>query len=80
LILKYCIDHDIKKTIILSSKFHTLRVRKVFEPVLEKNGIEVIIRGAPSTKYSEHNWWKKEAGLIMVNNEYVKLVYYFFKY
>ena len=41
---------------------------------------ELIIHGTGSTRYDEAEWWKKEEGLIMVNNEYVKLLYYELKY
>ena len=80
LILKYCIDHQFKTVIVLSSKFHTRRVSDVFKPLLEAEGIKVIIHGAPSSNYSEDEWWKTESGMIMVNNEYMKHLYYFLKY
>lgn len=80
LILKYCQQREFSKIIILSSKFHTRRVGCVFKPLFEENGIELMVHGAPSSKYDEDEWWKKEEGMIMVNNEYMKHIYYFFKY
>ena len=79
-VIQYCLENNIKQAIVLSSKFHTRRVKSIFNPLFEANDIELILRGAPSSNYSEDEWWKTEEGLIMVNNEYVKLVYYFFKY
>ena len=79
-IIKYCLENNVSKAIVLSSKFHTRRVKNVFKPIFEANNIELILRGAPSSVYSEDEWWKTEEGLIMLNNEYVKSVYYFFKY
>jgi hypothetical protein len=55
-------------------------VNNVFRSLLEDAGIQVLIRGAPSSLYDESLWWESETGLIMVNNEYVKLGYYFLKY
>ncbi|MCH8319181.1 MAG: ATP-binding cassette domain-containing protein, partial [Bacteroidetes bacterium] len=78
--IQYCLENNVKQAIVLSSKFHTRRVKSIFRPLFEANGVELILRGAPSSVYSEDEWWKTEEGLIMVNNEYVKLVYYFFKY
>ncbi len=79
-ILGLCKAQNIRSCIVLSSKFHTRRVKKVFKKRFEEAGIKTIIRGAPSLTYDEDNWWKDEMGLIMVNNEYVKLIYYFLKY
>jgi hypothetical protein len=30
--------------------------------------------------FSVNDWWRHEEGLLMLNNEYVKLVYYHWKY
>jgi len=79
-VIQYCLDNNVKQAIVLSSKFHTRRVKSVYKPLFEANGIDLIIRGAPSSIYSEDEWWKTEEGLIMVNNEYVKSVYYCLKY
>ena len=71
IILNYCLINDWNKIIIVSDKFHTHRIRNVFEEKFRNAGIEVIIVGAPSSRYNENEWWKKEEGLIMVNNEYL---------
>ncbi len=76
----YCKTNNLKKIIILSSKFHTRRIRIFFKNKFEEANIEMLIAGAPSSVYSEEEWWKSEEGLIMLNNEYVKLIYYFLKY
>lgn len=65
-----------KKIIILSNKFHLRRVKNVFEEKFEGGEISTLYIGAPSSDYEESEWWKYEKGLIMVNNEYLKLVYY----
>ncbi len=79
-ILGYLKDNGIESCIIVSSKFHTRRVRRVFKNKLEDEGIEVLISGAPSRTYEESEWWQSENGLLAVNNEYVKLIYYWLKY
>ncbi|HIA37487.1 MAG TPA: YdcF family protein [Flavobacteriales bacterium] len=80
LILAYCQQRGFSKIIVLSSKFHTRRVGNVFKPLFTENSIELMVHGAPSSLYKEDEWWKKEEGMIMVNNEYMKHLYYFFKY
>ena len=77
---RYCEAHKIQRAMVLSSKFHTRRIRGVVDKVLDPKKIEILVRGAPSSKYSEVELWHKEEGMIMVNNEYDKLLYYFIKY
>ena len=79
-ILNYTNKHSFKKVIVVSSKFHTRRIHTFFKKKFDEANIDLIVQGAPSTLYREEEWWKKEDGLIMVNNEYVKLLYYGIKY
>jgi uncharacterized SAM-binding protein YcdF (DUF218 family) len=65
---------------IVSNRFHLRRVRFVFRERFRKAGITVLLHGAPSTQFDERTWWASEEGLIMLNNEYVKLAYYHLKY
>jgi uncharacterized SAM-binding protein YcdF (DUF218 family) len=76
----YCQNHNIKKAMVISDRFHTRRICYAFQEQFEKAGISLIVRGAPSLSYSESMWWAKENGLIMVNNEYIKLLYYWMHY
>lgn len=78
-VIDYCKQNNIQSCIVLSSDFHTRRVRTVFKKKLEKENIKAIICGAPSGNYNESSWWESEYGMIAVNNEYVKLIYYFIK-
>jgi uncharacterized SAM-binding protein YcdF (DUF218 family) len=77
---RYCIDRNIKSCIVVTSLFHTRRVGWVVEKRLEKAGIDACVSGAPPRFYDPTAWWKSEYGLLDLNNEYVKLVYYAFKY
>lgn len=79
-LLKYCQENETKQLIVVSSLFHLTRVKMIFNKVFESSGVELLFSGASSSAYDEENWWKSEAGLIMVNNEYVKLMYYLVKY
>jgi uncharacterized SAM-binding protein YcdF (DUF218 family) len=79
-LLEYLKENGIKSCIVVSSKFHTRRVNFVFRNKYEEAGIELMISGAPSQTYKEREWWKDEYGLLAVNNEYVKLLYYWLKY
>lgn len=79
-ILAYCIIKGFKKIMVVSDKFHTNRIDYAFRDVFEDAGIQLVLRGSPSNAYSESNWWANEEGLIMVNNEYIKLLYYYIKH
>lgn len=78
-ILEYCLQNKIDSVLIISSQFHTRRIYKTFYKKFQKEGIEVLIAGANSNLYDEKLWWKSEYGLIALNNEYIKLMYYFMK-
>jgi len=78
-ILEYCLDKGYSEVIVVSDKFHTRRISYTFDE-FEENGINVLLSGASNSNYEEDYWWRDEAGLIMVNNEYVKLLYYYLKY
>jgi uncharacterized SAM-binding protein YcdF (DUF218 family) len=79
-ILKYCKENNYNTITIVSSSFHLRRVRWVFEEKFEQAGIKTRFHGANAEDYDSNNWWHNEEGLIMANNELVKLCYYFIKY
>jgi hypothetical protein len=79
-IIGHSTQQGFKKVIVLSSLLHTARVNKVFRPKFEKANIQLIICGAPSSRFSEMLWWQSEEGLIAVNNEWIKTIYYWLKY
>jgi uncharacterized SAM-binding protein YcdF (DUF218 family) len=66
--------------IIVSSMFHLRRIGFVFRDRFAQEGITVVLRGAASSTFKEEEWWQYEDGLIMCQNEYVKLLYYWWKY
>lgn len=75
-ILEYCIQNQIDTAVIISSLFHTRRIHNTFSKKFKKRDITILIAGAESEMYNENEWWKSEYGLIAVNNEYIKLIYY----
>lgn len=78
-ILKYCLKNNVDTCVIVSSAFHTRRIKSFCIKKLEENNICCFIAAAPSTQYSETTWWKNEYGLIALNNEYIKLCFYLIK-
>lgn len=80
LIFDYSLQQHLNRIIILSSKLHTHRINKVFRAKFSAAHIELLVHGAPSSKFNELEWWKSEDGLIAMNNEWLKTVYYWWKY
>lgn len=78
--LRICREQGLTLIIVISENFHTRRVRNVFEEEFENTGIRVLVCGAASTRYKEETWWDSEEGMLMVNNEFMKLIYYWWKY
>lgn len=66
--------------IVVTTEFHTRRVSRVFRRAFRGTGTVVLVRAARSNRYDADRWWDSEEGLIMVNNEYMKLLYYAFKH
>ena len=78
-ILNYCKQNGYEKIVVVSGKFHTRRMSYSFKD-FEEHEIEVLLSGSAHSFYDEKFWWKSEEGLIMVNNEYMKLIYYYINY
>jgi uncharacterized SAM-binding protein YcdF (DUF218 family) len=79
-ILDHAMENRYDTITILTTDFHSRRVGMVFKRPFRREGIVVQVQGAPSSRYDNQQWWLTEEGLLMVNNEYVKLVYYLLKY
>ena len=78
-ILGYCKQHQIKKLIVVTNMFHTRRAGKVYKERFAKEGITVLLRGARDSMYDENEWWQNEYGMIALNSEYMKTLYYLIK-
>ena len=79
-ILGYSEVKGYKRIMVVSSKFHTSRVRNVFYEKFRKAGIDVFVVGADPQGYQINSWWESEEGFLFVFNEYLKKFYYWWKY
>jgi len=71
----WCRARGVQSLTVVSNDFHLRRVKSVFEKHCP--GIAIRYSEAPTDLYNPDEWWKSEAGLIMVNNEWMKRFYYF---
>lgn len=79
LIADYLKNKNYRKVILLTSLYHTRRAKKVFSKYLQNSNIKLMVCGAKSSRFDVWNWWKTEDGLIAMNNELLKNIYYMFK-
>lgn len=79
-ILGYAKELGYQRIMIISSRFHTRRIQRVFKRKFKQAGIDVFVIGAAPRDYNTSRWWESEMGMIFVNNEYMKLLYYSWKY
>lgn len=79
-IRQYVEANNIGSVIMVTSAFHTRRSRWIFERELEGVPVKLQVAGAPYINFDAGNWWQYEDGLINLNNEYIKLIFYKIKY
>lgn len=79
-ILAHAREHGYSDIGLVSTEFHSRRVRRVFRKHAEGTGVRIHVFAAPSQVYDSKRWWQSEEGLLMVNNEYVKSLYYLLRY
>lgn len=77
---KYIEAHSVKKVILVTSAFHTRRAKWIFERELAGLPVSLDMVAVPYSTFDQTNWWQNENGLITLNNEYIKLIFYYFKY
>ena len=76
----YVEANHVQRIILVTSAFHTRRARWIFARTLAGLPVALEMVAVPYTGFDQTNWWKNENGLIALNNEYIKLVYYLYKY
>jgi len=80
LLAKFCVTNDINELMIITSAFHTRRVRYTSQKIFEDANVKVNLQGAANKYYNQNNWWTLEGGLIACNNEWIKYLFYLYIY
>ena len=76
----YMKQRRLHSAILVTSNFHTRRVRMTACVVFRGENVRLYYEPAPRPITNLGNWWKTEEDLITVNNEYLKLLFYFMNY
>ncbi len=79
-LFEYSQENPVHTVILVTSDLHSRRARFIFRKVLKGTSVRIISAPVSDLKYGAHNWWTVEDGVIGVQNEYVKLLYYYLKY
>ncbi len=77
---RYIEAHKLNSVILVTSAFHTRRSRWIFERELAGLPVDLLVTASAHTGFDAGNWWQSEEGLIFLNNEYIKLIFYKIKY
>jgi uncharacterized SAM-binding protein YcdF (DUF218 family) len=77
---EYLQTNHLRKVILVTSDLHSRRSRYTFMKALAGTGVELRMAPIPDRKYGAANWWRSEDGLIGCQNEYIKLLYYYYRY
>ncbi|OGN72253.1 MAG: hypothetical protein A2X25_00900 [Chloroflexi bacterium GWB2_49_20] len=77
---QYIVTHDVQSVILVTSAFHTRRARWILDSELSGLPVRLEVGAAPHIGFDASNWWQNENGLINLNNEYIKLFFYWIKY
>ncbi len=77
---QYAEGHSIRRILLVTSAFHTRRAAWIIHKELSGLPVTLEVAAAPYGGFDATDWWHSEDGLITVNNEYIKLLYYFWKY
>lgn len=77
---KYAEREKIGSINIVTSSFHTRRARWITRKVLAGLPVKVRVHGVHDRHFTEKNWWKVESGFMSCQNEYLKFLYYGWKY
>ncbi len=72
----------LRSLIVVSSPLNMRRAELTYRKVFKSDSTRLTFVSAPleEEKISLDSWWTRERELILVNNEYLKLVLYYFKY
>lgn len=69
-------QNQCKSAIVVAGYFQTRRAKWVMERAFQGTGRDIRITYPSGDIHSKTDWWTNEEGFIMVENEYLKNVYY----
>jgi uncharacterized SAM-binding protein YcdF (DUF218 family) len=82
LLRQYTAAHGLKSVLVITSAYHSRRALGTLRRSFANSGIEVALEGVPPgwQSPSPATWWLHRDGWQMVPAEYVKMIYYWWRY
>lgn len=77
---QWAATNNIRSALVLTHAVHARRTAWVFRRQLRGTKLRVSVVGIETPAISATNWWQSEHGLLMMQNEWVKYLYYRMKY
>lgn len=65
-----------KKVLVVTSEFHTRRTKWILDQIYKLEGIDFRVVASQSPGFNPEHWWSNNKSIMVVVNEYVKLVGY----
>jgi len=62
-VVDYAASHQLSSLVVVTSAFHTGRVKMVYGRLLRERSIDVAVRKARAEAYAPDNWWHSRVGL-----------------
>lgn len=78
-IIKFAEDKKINNLIIISSLFHTGRIKRLIDKKIKNKNLNIYVKASNNFQYNKYNWYKKEKGFLFFFNEILKHMFYYFK-
>lgn len=76
LVADWAASRDIRKIIVVTSRYHSARSRLVFNRVLNDDNIVIRVQSETIDRFEPERWWRDRATLREGVFEFQKLVYY----
>ena len=73
-------DSLVKRVVVVTSSYHSRRAYWIFKDRFEKAGLDITINVSPSryTDFTPSPWFRRKSDAVLVVNEWLKMIYYFF--
>ena len=68
-----------RSAIIVPGLFQSRRAKWTADRMFKGSGCDILVIPAPEQVVSATNWWTNEEGIVTVENEYIKNIYYIVK-
>jgi len=65
-------EHKLRKLIVVTSNFHTRRVRRIFRKLLRERGTQVWVDAAADSRFVPERWWQEREARALLLLEILK--------